>query len=135
MTFMTWTDELSVGVQTLDKQHVVLIETLNELHAAMLEGRARAAVGKILQSLMDYTRNHFATEEAMMEQAKYAALPTHRLIHRDLTRQVEEYVARFEKGDLTLSLHLLVFLSDWLTNHIQGEDQKYGPWMNEHGLR
>jgi hemerythrin len=135
MAFMNWTDKLSVGVATIDAQHTVLIETLNELHAAMMKGQARAAVGQILRSLLDYTRDHFAAEEAMMEQAKYAALPAHRLIHRDLTKQVEEYVARFEKGDLTLSLHLLVFLSDWLTNHIQGEDQKYGPWMNEHGVR
>ena len=135
MAFMTWNDKLSVGVETLDKQHVVLIETINELHAAMMKGQARAAAGQILHNLVDYTRDHFAAEEAMMEAAQYPALPAHRLVHRELTRQVEEYVGRYEKGDITLGVHLLNFLSDWLTKHIQGEDKKYGPWLNEHGVR
>jgi hemerythrin-like metal-binding protein len=60
-------------------------------------------------------------------------LATHRLEHRNLTKQVEEYVARFEKGDVALGVPLLTFLSDWLTHHILGEDQKYGPWLVQHG--
>jgi len=132
---MTWTDQLSVGVQSIDNQHTILIETLNELHAAMMKGQARAIAGELLHKLVDYTRDHFAAEEAMMQAAGYPALATHRLKHRDLTKQVEEYVARYEKGDITLSVQLLSFLSDWLTTHIQGEDKAYGPWMNEHGVR
>ncbi len=135
MAFLTWSDKLSVGVETLDNQHKVLIETLNDLHAAMMKGQARSVAGKILNSLVEYTRDHFASEEAMMESAQYPALPAHRLMHRELTKQVEEYVGRYEKGDITLGVHLLTFLSDWLTKHIQGEDQKYGPCLNEHGIR
>ncbi len=135
MAFMTWTDTLSVGVQTLDNQHTVLVETLNDLHAAMMKGQARTVAGQLLHKLVDYTRDHFATEEAMMEAANYPALATHRLKHRELTKQVEEFVARFEKGDITLSVQLLNFLSEWLTTHIQGEDQKYGPCLNERGVK
>ena len=135
MAFLTWTDKLSVGVQKLDAQHTVLIETLNELHAAMMKGQARVVAGKILSNLIEYTREHFAAEEAMMQETKYPAFPAHCIKHRELTKQVEDYVARLEKGDITLNVHLLNFLSDWLTEHIQGEDQKYGPWMNEHGVR
>jgi hemerythrin-like metal-binding protein len=135
MAFMNWNDGLSVGVKTLDDQHTVLIETVNELHAAMMKGQARTVAGKLLNTLVDYTRDHFASEEAMMEATKYPALATHRLKHRDLTKQVGEYVARFEKGDITLSVQLLNFLSDWLATHIQGDDQKYGPWLNEHGIK
>jgi hemerythrin len=51
-----------------------------------------------------------------------------------LTKQVEDYVARFEKGDVAIGVDLLDFLSDWLTTHIQGEDKKYGPWLHEHGV-
>ena len=135
MAFMTWNDKFSVGVQTIDAQHQVLVETLNDLHAAMMKGQARAVAGSILNKLVEYTRDHFAAEETIMERTKYQALASHRIAHRELTKQVEEYVARLEKGDITLGVHLLNFLSDWLTKHIQGEDQKYGPWMNEHGVR
>lgn len=134
MAFITWTEKLSVGVQSFDNQHMVLIDTLNDLHTAMLKGQARAVAGKLLDTLVGYTRDHFASEEAMMEAAKYPALAMHSLKHRQLTKQVGDYVARFEKGDVAIAVDLLDFLSDWLTTHIQGEDKKYGPWLNEHGV-
>jgi hemerythrin len=32
-------------------------------------------------------------------------------------------------------LEMLKFLRDWLSNHVVEEDQKYQPWLNEHGVR
>jgi hemerythrin-like metal-binding protein len=113
----------------------VLFNAINDLHAAMLKGQARSVVGPLLHKLVDYTREHFTAEEAMMETAKYPSLDAHRIKHKELTKHVEEYVIRFESGDITLSIQLSNFLSDWLTKHIQSTDQEYGPWLNEHGVR
>ncbi|HUX27408.1 MAG TPA: bacteriohemerythrin [Terracidiphilus sp.] len=135
MALMIWSDKLSVGVQSIDAQHSVLVEALNELHGAMMKGQARSLTGPLLRNLVAYTRDHFAAEEAMMAAAKYPGLTEHHLRHRDLSQQVEGYIARFEQGEITLSLHLLNFLRDWLTNHILKEDRAYGPWLNEHGIR
>ena len=33
-----------------------------------------------------------------------------------------------------INIKLLVFLRDWLTDHIQGTDKKYGQWLNQHGV-
>lgn len=135
MALITWTEKLSVGVKTIDDQHTILCETINDLHAAMMKGQARAIIGTLLHTLVDYTHHHFSAEEAMMEAAKYPELTQHRIKHRELTKQVEEFVARFERGDITVSGHLLNFLSDWLTTHIQNTDKEYGPWMIERGVR
>jgi hemerythrin len=135
MAFVTWTEKLSVGIQTIDDQHIVLFKTLNDLHAAMKKGQARTLAGPLLHTLVDYTHYHFSAEEAMMQAAQYAGLAQHRVKHRELTKQVEEYVARYEQGDIALSIPLLDFLSDWLTTHIQGTDKEYGPWLIEHGAR
>ena len=129
MAFLNWSDKLSVGVQSIDNQHTLLIDTLNELHAAMMKGQARAVAGDILKKLVEYTRDHFAAEEAMMESAKYPALASHQLAHRELTKKVEEYLGRLEGGDITLGIHLMSFLSDWLTNHIQDEDRKLAAFL------
>ena len=134
MSLVVWTDKLSVGVRSIDDQHTVLFEAINDLHAAMLKGQARSVIGTLLHTLVAYTREHFAAEEAMMEAAKYPALAAHRIKHKELTKQVEEYVARYESGDITHSLQLSSFLSEWLTKHIQSTDQEYGPWLNEHGV-
>jgi hemerythrin-like metal-binding protein len=135
MALVVWTDNLSVGVESIDKQHIVLFNAINELHAAMMKGQARAIVGEFLGTLQAYTRSHFSDEEALMENAKYAGLATHRIEHRKLTKQVEWFVERHQQGDLTLSLDLADFLSNWLKNHIQRVDQLYRPWLNEHGVR
>jgi hemerythrin-like metal-binding protein len=134
MALVVWTDQFSVGVKSIDDQHVVLCETLNDLHAAMMKGQARTITGPLLQRLVSYTVDHFSAEEALMEAANYPGLAMHRVKHRELTKQVGEYVVRFEKGDITLSHHLLDFLSGWLTTHIQTTDKEYGPWLNDHGV-
>jgi hemerythrin-like metal-binding protein len=135
MALIKWNQSFSVGVQSIDKQHTVLFDSLNELHASMMSGQAQNMTGPLLKKLLDYTRNHFSEEEKMMAAAKYPGLTEHQAKHRILVKQVEEYAARYEKGEITLNLHLLNFLRDWLTNHIQKTDKEYGPWMNEHGVK
>jgi len=135
MALLTWNSRYSVGVKALDGQHTVLFGILNDLHAAMMKGDAQSLTGPLLRKLANYTKEHFAAEERMMTTAKYPGLDAHRIQHRDLNKQVAEYIARFDRGEVTLNLHLLKFLRDWLTNHIQKVDCEYGPWLNEHGVR
>ena len=135
MTLMAWNSSYSVGVLTLDSQHTILFDILNELHDAMMEGKASNLTGPILRKLVTYTREHFAAEEGLLTKSQYPGLEAHKLLHRDLIKQVEDYSERFERGEITLNLHLLNFLRDWLTNHIMKVDQEYGPWLNEHGVK
>jgi hemerythrin len=135
MALMTWDEKLSVAVPSMDTQHIVLIETLNELHSAMMSGDARNVTGPLLRNLLTYTRGHFSAEEAMMAASSYPELEKHKAIHRDLSHKIEEFVIRFERGEMGLNLHLLHFLRDWLTSHIQKVDRNYRPWITEQGLR
>jgi hemerythrin-like metal-binding protein len=135
MPLVVWSEALSVGVKSVDDQHTILFNTINDLHAAMMKGKGRAIAGDILKKLLDYTRSHFKDEEELMDKAQWAGLSQHKALHRELTKEVEEYVARYEKGDVTVSVDLSAFLSNWLTSHIQKVDQLYGPWLNERGIR
>lgn len=135
MALLTWNSSYSVGVKSIDSQHTVLFDTLNDLHGAMMTGQASTLTGPILKKLITYTREHFAAEEAMLANTKYPGLAEHKVKHRDLIKQVEDYSARFDRGEITLNLHLLNFLRDWLTNHIQKVDHEYGPWLNKNGIK
>jgi len=132
MSLLTWNDSYSVGVKTIDQQHSVLFGMVNELHAAMMTGKAQSAAGPLLDKLVKYTVEHFAYEERMMAAANYQGLAAHRAHHADLTRQVGEFMTRYKRGDGTLNIQLLRFLSDWLTNHIQHEDKLYIPSLTRH---
>lgn len=135
MALMTWSDNLSTGVRAMDEQHKGLVNTLNELHEAMLSGKDKAAAGPLLNRLVRYTHDHFAAEEALMTRTKYPRFPAHLSKHKDLTAQVEAFVGRYQRGELSLNVDLLMFLRDWLTTHIQKEDREYGPWLNQNGVR
>src|ERR1035438_8181377 len=134
MALLTWNSKYSVGVKTLDSQHTVLFGILNDLHAAMLKGQAQSLTGPLLRKLVDYTQTHFSTEERMLTEARYPGLADHKVKHSELIKKVQGYAARFEKGEITLNLHLMNFLRDWLTEHIQKTDHEYGSWLNERGV-
>ena len=134
MSLMAWNEKYSVGVKALDSQHTVLFDILNELHAAMMKGQAQSMTGPMLRKLVEYTHRHFTAEEAAMASTSYPGLPEHRVKHRDLVKQVEDYAARLDRGEITINLHLLNFLRDWLSNHILKTDHEYGPWLKEHGV-
>jgi hemerythrin-like metal-binding protein len=70
-----------------------------------------------------------------MSAARFPGLTEHRQKHIDLMKQVEEYAARYDKGEVTLNLDLLNFLRDWLSTHILKADHDYSSWLNEHGVR
>jgi hemerythrin-like metal-binding protein len=135
MALMTWNDSFSTGVRAMDEQHKGLVNTLNELHAAMLSGEDKAAAGPLLDRLVKYTHEHFVAEEVLMTKSHYPRLLAHTTKHRDLTGQVETFVGRYQRGELSLNVDLLMFLRDWLITHIQKEDREYGPWMNQNGIR
>jgi hemerythrin-like metal-binding protein len=135
MALMTWNTSFSVGVQKLDGQHTILFTILNDLHAAMMKGQAQSMTGPLLHQLADYTHTHFAAEEAMMEAARYPGLADHKIKHRELFKQVEDYVLRFDKGEITLNVQLLDFLRDWLTNHIKKVDMAYSASLIQRSAR
>lgn len=135
MPLVAWNESFSVGVKAMDDQHKGLVKALNDLHAAMLEGQLKPVSGSLLNTLMDYTRQHFAAEEALMRRTAYPELGTHSALHKDLTREVEKFVGRYERGETGANIELLTFLRDWLLTHIQKVDRSYRAWMNAQGVR
>lgn len=134
MALMTWSGALSVGVESMDEQHRGLLQSLNDLHDAMAKGQSQRIMAKLLQSLLKYTREHFAAEEVLLMRSRYPKVEEHRKLHRELTGRVQEYVRSFH-ADEVVSVDLMNFLRDWLTKHIQQEDRLYGEWLQEHGVR
>jgi hemerythrin len=134
MAFMQWNESYSVGVKAIDVQHQNLFNMVNDLHAAMMRQEGKTAAGALLAKLAKYTQEHFAAEEKMMEAAKYPKLAQHRALHHELTKQVQEFMARHQRGESGLSIRLLQFLGDWLTKHIQQEDKAYSACLNQSGV-
>ena len=54
MEFMTWTSDLSVGVEVLDDDHKKLIGIINQLHYGITAGHDREVLEAVLNELVEY---------------------------------------------------------------------------------
>jgi hemerythrin-like metal-binding protein len=131
---ITWSRSYSVGVTQMDKEHQRLIDIINNLYASMRSGRSKDAIGTILDELVDYTKTHFAHEERLMQETGYAGFDDQKRAHVALIDQVVEIQGKFRIGT-ALGQEVMTFLKNWLLNHIQGMDKKYGPVMNKKGIK
>jgi hemerythrin-like metal-binding protein len=131
---INWSNSYSVGVSQMDKEHQRLIDIINNLYAAMRAGRSKDVIGTILDELVDYTRTHFAHEEKLMREANYTGFDGQKQAHEALIAQVAEVQKKYRAGT-ALGQEVMNFLKDWLVNHIQGSDKKYGPVMNKKGIK
>jgi len=132
MTLLAWDKRLSIGPPSVDTQHKLLVEALNELHSAVMRGETREVTGLLLRTFLVYTRNHHASEESLMLKVDYPELRQHQALHRELEQVLETHLTRLERGESSLGLEFLLFVRDWLTSHIQKMDRAYTPWILRH---
>lgn len=134
MALIDWDEKLSVNVKSIDAQHKRLIELINFLHDSMKEGKAKGALGKILDDLANYTDYHFKTEEEYFKQYSYPESVKHKKEHDDLRNEVISLKNKLDKGEAIITIEVMYFLKDWLSKHILGADKKYSAFFNSKGL-
>lgn len=135
MTFMPWSDALSVGLTSVDDQHRWLVDATNRLHSELSSAQPdRQVTGEIIEGLMDYTMNHFIMEEELFQRYSYPEAAAHKALHDRFTATVMDVLMRFESGD-DVGLEALDFLKNWLVEHIMRADKAYAPFLAAQGVR
>ena len=125
MAYVEWSHDLDTGVDVIDNQHRRIVDYINELYEAQESGD-RAAVGEVLDQVVEYTVSHFSFEESLMQKAGYEFLDSHRKVHELFIKRAGKYVERFN-NDEDIAGELLSMLRRWLINHIKNEDSDYVP--------
>lgn len=134
MALIEWKETYSVNIAEIDTQHKMLVEMINKLHAAILSGTGKDVLTEILGELVDYTLNHFATEEKFFDEYDYPDSDLHKKEHADLVQQVAALQKKQIDGEKVMTMDVMNFLRDWLQEHILGSDMKYGPFLNDKGV-
>ena len=131
-----WNDNFNTGLTEVDQQHHQLVSILNDLamHVAF-HPEDHAELSRILEALVDYTRYHFRTEEAIWHQH----LPDdeeearHLLGHRNFIETISRtsLSPESDKRD-ERAQELLAYLTSWLASHILEHDRKMALLVQEH---
>ncbi len=124
--------EYYTGIAEIDQEHTHLFELAQETHDLlddnMLHDKTEQLTS-LLSELINYTKNHFAHEEAYMGSIQYAHIPAHVALHRSFEQNLMKFDLDLagedcEKQDEIVK-SLLDFLIGWLIGHIQKVDMLY----------
>ena len=131
MTFMLWSDDFSVGLDTVDEQHRWLFDATNRLHDELnKEVKSRVVIAELMEGLMDYTMNHFIVEEVIFERHDYPETRAHKALHSTFTGSIMNMLTDFEAG-VEVENEVLELLKHWLLQHIMKVDMAYVPFFKE----
>lgn len=134
MQYFLWGPKFNVNVEIFNEQHKKLIAILNNLHSAMTDKSDRAALGRIILELIDYTKVHFSAEEEKMIEYEYPEYESHKKEHDAFVEKVRNFYNDFKAKKVTLSFEMAVFIKNWLMQHISNTDKKYGKFFNSKGI-
>lgn len=126
---LIWSHAYSIGNAVVDEQHRKLVGFINTLYNIGDGPGAEAEVQQVLGELIEYTVYHFGDEERLQAESGYPGYEKHKAIHKQLIADVSAQVASLEAGDRAMREKLLVFLVDWLKEHILHDDKLVGEHM------
>ena len=135
MAFMTWTEDMSVGLSELDDDHKALIRIINQL----ADNAGNDADGQVLRqclfALTRYAEYHFGREEAVMTACRYPELIEHKQEHKDFTKNIHDIASSFREispeAVPVVNQELLDYLKTWLLHHIMVIDRAYQPYVTD----
>ncbi len=128
-----WTAQYAVRVPAIDREHQKLFRMGQRLHEFMLGGSGKQALDQLLTELIVYTQAHFAREERLMRRIQYPDFERHCRLHNELRRTVLAFQDRFSNGEVTITIHMMQFLSRWLKQHTSGVDRRIGQFLEKAG--
>lgn len=134
MAFMPWNEELALGISFIDEQHRGLVDRINALHDELARAAPDAkALGDSLDELVDAAMNHFIAEENVLKRHGHPQADAHAAAHSDHTAALVQLLDRLQGGTAATPTDLAP-LKDWLTRHIQGEDQACAAFLKAKGV-
>jgi len=133
--FMSWSPSLETGVPAMDAQHRKLVGLVNNLFDNLRAGHTHQVLAGSLEALVHYTATHFESEEQYLAGGGYVKLGEHKQLHQALVGKVLAFKKDFDAGRASIGIDLMVFLREWLVNHIMVEDMQYSPRSNRTVVR
>ncbi|HDZ8835400.1 bacteriohemerythrin [Aeromonas dhakensis] len=129
-----WNEAFMVQVPSMDNQHLGLFEAMNRLYQAVIDKSPAQLRKQRLDELLKLATRHFADEERVMEQAGYPELRRHKQEHARLLAELDTLMQRNGPDDEEFNMELLVFLKNWLLNHISKVDKQYSGTLRQAGI-
>jgi hemerythrin len=122
--------EYETGISLIDDEHRELFRIANTAYDVLKDEFIPDKfdhIVKILNELRDYTKQHFADEEAYMEKIQYKRRFSQVIDHAQFIEKIDAIdLEQLDSNQSDGLIELLEFLGDWLVNHILAKDVLIG---------
>ena len=124
MALLEWREEFRIGIPEVDHEHRELIALINSLHGRLTAPGDAAGIGAFLGELHGQIAAHFALEEKVMRERRYAELQSHKADHERLLDEIRDIMddyelhGRYDPGALGTALDV------WFTVHFRTHDAR-----------
>lgn len=132
---LEWEEKYSVGIELIDNQHKRMFSVINELLDLLEHKISEEQLMAITDSLLQYKKFHFATEEKYFKEFNYDGAEEHIEKHKEFGEKLDAIKVKHSGQSVEFAFELVDFLEDWLINHLLVIDQKYKKCFQEHGLK
>ncbi len=117
--------EFRIGIESVDNEHVKLVDMLNQVHALLSEGKKDDARRYFSETLSSYVNEHFANEEQFMESIAFPGLDEHKKIHENFRQSFKNLLPLIETYDDAAFRSALTDAFTWIISHIGRTDKRY----------
>jgi len=122
METIVWKEEFNIGIQEIDLQHKHLVNLINAMNLLAINKSDYIEVEFVFNQLVEYTQYHFKAEEKHFSVLSETDKKLHSIQHKYFIEALEDL--RQTTLENTSLEDIILFLQDWLLNHILGEDKK-----------
>ncbi len=124
-----WNARLELDNAALDGEHHHLVDLVNrvldELGNPAIDASKRAG----FESLIDFSRKHFASEERLMMGVGYCDAASHICQHGHLIREIEQLWADVRSGRQLADSTTVTYLHVWMVDHILTFDKRLAAFL------
>ena len=133
MSIIKWTEELEIGIESIDDQHRHLIEVINELHLGVKHHEDNGVILPLIDKLHRYADVHFNEEEVLLNKHNFPGRLDHAEEHKEFIAKVDELKSRCESSKEMLTVDVRNFLLGWFFHHIRINDMEYKAFLMQIG--
>lgn len=128
-----------VALESMNQTHKEEVELVNRLATLVADGirgqADEAAIAAQLDRWLDHTRDHFARENALMQQYAFPAYPVHSGEHERVLSLLEDLRRTWIESRALRPLALFLFEEwrAWFDNHVHTMDNVTASFIRQQG--
>ena len=122
---------LVLGIPVIDQQHANLLRITNNLHSVCLNSAKieKFRLIRAIREAIDYIRQHFNTEEKLMQLSNYPGFLEHKKMHSDFIWEILSHFGQFEDDQKDTPQKFAQYFSDWVNLHIVDSDKEFAEFF------